>query len=318
MYNLFLPSLLLTNIVRTLARGSAVSLFWLPLAASTQVLIGLVLGVAGALALRLNDSERRVFLVCSGFGNSAALPLLFANALFEGAPAQLASLISAISFFLIGWTGLFWSVAYSTLAGMPDPRALPGTNFPQRSTSPTTIKERIVTTLNRVLSPPLIAAFSGLLIGLITPLRNIFVASPVFTAFQTLGSGYSPAAVLILSGSLARKVETPGEASDINPDSILRLRRLVLGISLCRYLLMPILGVLLVRFGNAIFRTPFAKLAILLEAIMPPAQNSTLILNLEKKPDAAANMARILLAVYVIGVFPVSIGLTYFLGFAGV
>lgn len=318
MYHLFLPSLLLTNIVRTLSRGSAASLFWLPLAASTQVVVGLVIGVAGALALRLNDSERRVFLVCSAFGNSAALPLLFTNALFEASPAGLSSLISAISFFLIGWTGLFWSIAYSTLAGMPDPNALPGAKEKEKSTVRPTAKERIVSTVRRALSPPLIAAFSGLVIGLIAPLRSIFISSPAFTAFQTLGSGYSPAAVLILAGSLARKVEAPKEVLDINPESKLRLRRLVLGISVCRYLLMPFLGVMLVRFGGAIFRTPFAKFAILLESIMPPAQNSTLILNLEKKPDAAASMARILLTVYLIGVLPVSLGLTYFLGLAGI
>lgn len=168
----------------------------------------------------------------------------------------------------------------------------------------------------RVLSPPLIAAIIGLAIGL-SPFCAAFMASPAFSALQTLGTGYSPAAVLILAGSLARKVEPVSDDSETVPVLSLRLRRLTIGISFCRYVLMPILGILVIRSVPA-FNTPFVKLALLLETIMPPAQNSTLILNLEKKPNAAASMARILLAVYLVGVVPISIGLTYFLGFAGV
>lgn len=315
-YNLFLPSLLLTNVVATLSAGAGGPLFWLPLAALAQVALGLLLAAPGAAALRLNDAERRVFLVCAGFGNSAALPLLFANALFDGAPAQLAAMISAVSFYLIGWTGLFWSIAYATLTGMPDSAARPGVEAQKKSTG--SFRETVASTLKRALSPPLVAAFTGLLIGLIAPLRNVFVRSPVFAALKTLGTGYSPAAVLILAGSLARRVDLPKDPAFVNPESTLRLRRLAFGISMYRYVLMPILGLVFVRTAKNIFAAPFVKFAVLLEAIMPPAQNSTLILNLEKKPDAAASMARILLAVYLIGVLPVSVGLTYFLGLAGI
>lgn len=312
-YNIFLPSLLLTNVIRTLSAGSSGGLLFLPLAAVAQVFIGLCLGLLGAAALRLNQSERRIFLVCCGFGNSGALPLLFANALFASSPAQLAAMVSGISFFLIGWTSFFWSVGYSILAGLPDPRAPAGApKMAEKKAS----NSMLVTVVKRVLSPPLVAAIIGLSIGL-SPACGAFMSSPAFSALQTLGTGYSPAAVLILAGSLARKVEPPRGAAAVNPESVLRLRRLAAGISFCRYVLMPILGILLIR-NVKVFNTPFVKLALLLETIMPPAQNSTLILNLEKKPDAAANMARILLAVYLVGVVPISVGLTYFLGFAGV
>lgn len=168
----------------------------------------------------------------------------------------------------------------------------------------------------RILSPPLMAAFTGLCIGL-SPFRNLFMSSPLFAALQTLGNGYSPAAVLILAGSLARKVEHRRSDED-DPDSRLRLTRLAVGISLCRYVVMPALGVAMVMWGKGVFRTPFVRFTLLMEAMMPPAQNSTLILNLEGRADAAASMARILLVVYLIGVVPVSVGLTLFLGMAGV
>lgn len=300
--------------MRTLSVQFSGSLFFLPVAAVATVFVGLVLGVIGAKLLRLNDAERRVFLVCCGFGNSAALPLLFANALFAGQPANLAAMISSISFFLIGWTGFFWSIGYSLLAGLSDPRAPVANVQPKKKMS---LAQLLAATGRRVLSPPLIAAFLGLVIGL-SPFCGSFLASPIFSALQTLGAGYSPAAVLILAGSLARKVDNnPTGRSEGGGALQLRLARLAIAISICRYLVLPILGVLVIR-TVPVFNTPFVKLAVLLEAIMPPAQNSTLILNLEKKPDAAASMARILLLIYVIGVIPISVGLTYFLGFVGI
>lgn len=253
-----------------------------------------------------------MFLVCCGFGNSAALPLLFANALFDGSQQHLAALVSAISFFLIAWTGLFWSLGYSILAGMRDPGSAVAKKDERRSDAQPTGTPLWRMILKRAVSPPLMAALIGLLIGL-SPVRGAFSKSPLFAAIQTLGAGYSPAAVLILAGSLSKKVECAGDAMEG-----LRTRRLAMGISFCRYLMMPLLGLWIVRMGKGVFRTPFVQLALLLEAVMPPAQNSTLILNLQGKPDAAASMARILLAVYLIGVLPVSLGLTYFVGITGV
>lgn len=40
---------------------------------------------------------------------------------------------------------------------------------------------------------------------------------------------------------------------------------------------------------------------------MPPAQNSTLILQLEKRPQAAASMARIVSTIYVLSILPMGL-----------
>lgn len=207
---------------------------------------------------------------------------------------------------------MFWSLGYSILAGMRDPASASAKRSEKGGDAQPARTPFWRTVLKRALSPPLIAALIGLFIGL-SPLRGTFSKSPLFAAIQTLGAGYSPAAVLILAGSLSKKVECAEGAIEG-----LRTRRLAMGISFCRYLMMPLLGLWIVRMGRGVFRAPFVQLALLLEAVMPPAQNSTLILNLQGKPDAAASMARILLAVYLIGVFPVSLGLTYFLGITGV
>jgi auxin efflux carrier family protein len=55
--------------------------------------------------------------VCSGFGNSGVLPLLFVTALFRGHPdpTVMPRAIAYVSFFLMGWSPAFWTVGYSTL-----------------------------------------------------------------------------------------------------------------------------------------------------------------------------------------------------------
>ena len=310
-YNIFLPSLLLTNVVKTLAKGGSSQLAFLPLAAVAQVTLGFVIGIIGARILRLSSQERRVYLVCCGFGNSAALPLLFANALFD-APAQLVSIISSISFFLLGWTGLFWSLGYHLLATLPDDYS----NGTRSVTGPDGLASKMKQVMIRILSPPLVASCLGLVIGTASPaVRDVFIASPLFSALSSLASGYTPAAVLILAGSLARRPPT-GISEEHGRN--LRVPRMTLGISLTRFLFMPTAAMVMIAFGKtSIFKPPMVRLALLLESIMPPAQNSTLILNMEGKQDAASAVARVLMVTYLIGILPISIGLSLFLGVAG-
>lgn len=308
-YNIFLPALLFTNVVRTLAGSGATQLFFLPLVAFLQVFLGLAIGFIGSKLLRLNQSEKNLFIVCCGFGNSGVLPLLFASNLCQG--ASLTSLISAISFFMVGWTALFWSLGYSLLAKVPEPAEHTVTTV-----GDTTRKKGQI--LKRILSPPLTGAIAGLVVGSSPFLRNLFMPSPLFTAVQTLGTGYGPAAVLILAGSLARKVkDNPNSASSKKENSI-RLGRLTFGICVARFLCLPVIAMMMVRRGTAIFTSPFAILTILLEGIMPPAQNSTLVLNLENRATEATMAAKILLLVYIAGILPISIGLTYFIAMAGI
>lgn len=307
MYNLFLPSLLFTNVVQAMSQPRSPGLFLLPFAALAQVLFGLVIGFMGAILLRLSRAERRVYLVCSAFGNSAALPLLFATALYGTTPA-FPQLVSGITFFLLGWTGLFWSLAYSLLTP-------PQTQTTSGSSSQSFNARAFV---RRIATPPLMGSVIGLFVGLAAPIRTMIVASPLFGALKTLATGYSPAAVLILAGSLMRQPSSSDKSGSSNStDSTFAFRspRMVIGISLTRFLIMPLIGLLMVKFGP--FGSPFIALAVLLESAMPSAQNSTLILNMEKQTQAASIVASILLAVYLVGVVPISIALTFFLGYTG-
>lgn len=309
-YNLFLPSLLFSNILRTLSKPRAPGLFLLPIAAVAQVIVGLIVGWIGALVLRLRPGiERRVYLVCTAFGNSAALPLLFASALFSST-ASYPQLVSGLSFFLLGWTGLFWSFGYWLLTkkDKADDASQKQSGFD------------VGLFVKRVATPPLVASFAALVIGLIPSIRTWIINSPLFPALCTLGAGYSPAAVLILAGSLYKSAQSNSNNSSTHGTSTtnagaLRIGRMVTGISLTRFLLTPAFALLMVKYGP--YKSQFIALTVLLESVMPSAQNSTLILNMEKQNDAAAKVASVLLSVYIIGVIPISIALTFFLGYTG-
>ena len=304
-YTMFLPALLLTNVTTTIASGAGPQLLVLPIAALLMIIFGLLAGVMLARVLRLKPVEKRLFIVCCGFGNSAALPLLLAGSLFE-APAQLAGLTAGVSFYLLGWTGVFWSLGYHLLATIPSSNSSDGGDEKQGGFD-------VKTLLTRVFSPPLVASLVGIAVGCLpTPLRAVAMSSPVFAALRTLGQGYGPTAILVLAGSLAGRV--PRE-SNANGETI-RLMRVCTGIAVTRFMLMPCIGTALVRTGA--FANPMAKLAVLLEASMPPAQNSTVILAMEGRSDLAAALARVLLIMYVVGTVPMCLLLSVFLGVAGI
>ncbi|PXF48397.1 Protein PIN-LIKES 5 [Gracilariopsis chorda] len=298
-YNLFLPSLLFSNVLRTLSAPFSNQLLLLPLVAFLQVLSAFLISALLAALLRLSDTERPLFHLCSSFGNAAALPLLLATSLFSDALRP--SVVSAISFFLLGWSPLFWSLGFAVLSAAPTVSPS-GDSVPPPRMTPSLF-------LDTLLTPPLIASFSALLLAFIHPLRDLFLRTPLLPALQTLGSGYSAAAVLILAGSLARNT-----ATDKSSSTALRMPRLALGIILCRFIALPLL------VFNILLRVAitdrFVRFAILLQSVMPSAQNVTLMLTLMKRPHDAAVAARLLLFVYVLGVIPIALALSVFLAAA--
>lgn len=301
-YWIFLPALLLVNICNTLNSGVGAQYIFLPFAAMAIILAGLLVGLLFSRLLKLNPIESRLFLVSSAFGNSAALPLLFVNSLAQS-PEQLAGLTAGISFYLLVWTTTFWSLGYHLLATL-------SSNTEKKIDE--TMKSKIFATLKRLVSPPLVASLVGVFIGLSpAPMRAFIMSSPLFAALKTLGAGYSPAAILILGGSLVPS-KGPGNSDQV-PN--LRLGRLSSGLAFTRFLVMPLLGLSLLKTG--LFSHPMAGLTLLLESVTPPAQNSIVILYLEGKPEYASALARVLVLMYTFGALPVSGWLSYFLGVVG-
>ena len=123
-------------------------------------------------------------------------------------PTAVATAISYVSFYLLGWSPIFWTLGFSQLAG--ETRTPPSPGAPQ----PRGLRDRVVgfvksppAPLKRIFSPPILGSVGGLLLG-ISPLARFFlgkvaVLAPVTNAVATLGGAYTSSAILILSGSLA-------------------------------------------------------------------------------------------------------------------
>lgn len=370
--SIFLPAILFSNILTSMAAAPLATMAALPTAAACQMAVGVALASALRPALRLprdgsSGLAGRVFLVLCMFGNSAALPLLFGAALFAGAPASAAAYVSGVSFFLLGWSPMFWSLGYELLTSTPGAAAAAGGGGGSGGGGGGGGGKggggggggRL---LKRILTPPVVASFAAVVVGAIPALRGLLIApgggAPLglaLAAARSLGAGYAPTAVLVLAGSLAAPAAAaatapavaaaagaapvgaatgggavaapfpgsappppapPGAAAAVQ----LPVVRLALGVALVRLLLLPAvtLASLSALKAAGVVLPPMVQLVILVEAAMPPAQNSVLMLHKEGQPATAAAVARVLLLVYVAAIVPVAVGLSIFLVVSGV
>ena len=313
-FNLLQPCLLFVNVASTCAKlkesGSAAAVALLPIAAGVQILLGYVIGRVVSMFLYGNKSteESKELLTCTTFGNSGPLPLTFVDALLRNHAnsAHLPKSIGYISLYLLGWSPLFWIFAPAILS--------------DDSNSKTDWK----VVRSRVLSPPVLGSIFGVIVGSIPLLRGIFIShtgilNPVFESMRTLGAGYLPAVLLVLAGSLlpspdasSNTVEKSATAVNESKIDIGYIKQIV-AIYLARFILIPTAGFAIIKALktrvpslSTILSDPVLVFVLLLETAMPSAQNSTVILQLQKKSAAAARIARILLAIYVLGVPAIS------------
>ena len=284
-FGLFQPCLLFVNIATTVAKlGSQGSALWvLPTAALLQIILGMVVGkfVSTLIYGSKTSDEKDQLLICTAFGNSGPLPLVFVDALLRSHAdtSMLPQSIGFISLYLLGWSPLFWIFG---------PLILQST-----STSPSSSTTRQV--MERVFSPPVIASILGVVVGLVPVLRdsimtdqpqNLGVANLIFESMRTLGSAYLPAVLLVLAGSLLPGPKDPSASSESNqPFDRSSFAKQVFSIYLARFVLMPMLAfAVLPRLQSGLpgigtlLRNKALMLVLLMESCMPSAQNSTVIL----------------------------------------
>ncbi|KAJ1417316.1 hypothetical protein B484DRAFT_400890 [Ochromonadaceae sp. CCMP2298] len=183
---------------------------------------------------------------------------------------------------------------------------------------------------------------SYLLVGAVPFLRNIVVnptdlLNPLFEAMRTLGTAYLPTVLMVLAGSLGASASA-GSKEEATPQDETRVRKIirqakssqpfalqVLCIYAARFLLMLSLAFSAVGLSshyfpsvNALFKKdPLLLLVLLLEACMPSAQNTTVILQLQQRKNAAGRLARVLMVLYVLGLPAMSYWLIHILGVTG-
>ena len=180
-------------------------------------------------------------------------------------------------------------------------------------------------TWSRILSPPTLACGLGLLVG-ISPLRHLFITStsgtteisrsaplsPLFDSFRTMGAAYVPAVLLVLAGSLSQGLRG------------FHRRQMVpqlAAIMTVRFILLPLIVITGVATLLSMGLLPVDRIflfIIVLEACMPPAQNTVLILQLEKQYEEAKEMATLISIVYVMAILPLALFLKMILSNANI
>ena len=316
-YNVFQPAFLFCSVAATIAssgnNGLPIrTLLLMPLAAAIQIVVGSAFSSVASGAAGLEGDERRDARICMTFQNSGPLPLIFADALFGGSPL-LTEITACVSFYLLMWTPTYWSFGRNML----------GT---YKNSGDAQDSGGVVAELKRFFSPPVTGAALGLIAGSVPLFRNSFMGQngllvPLFGAIKTLGTAYLPAALLVLAGSLVGskdKSKAAASSDEQNDGTRLKLRT-ILSILFARHILAPLGGIATIQLLGATGLFPaigsrarsVVTFAIMIEACMPPAQNTVVMLMLDGLAERAGRMAKTLTVLYSLAIVPVTVLLSF-------
>ena len=319
-FSILLPMFLCTSIIRTIATyGISKSSFVAPLLGIIQpyVLLQLSRLLLPMFGVDTDTDDGRCLGVCSAWGNTSVVPLIFVESLFRSAKIDaLAKSYAQISLFLLGWSPFFWSYGRSALLGN------------KRNTDDEEIESKkiILGQLKSVASPPVIGVLIGMLVA-VTPLCKLFVPngsserkpllSPVYSTLVNFGRAAPPTSLLVMTSSLAIGAGIGQEKrSEKGKESGVGFFVQWLFVSTMRFLLSPMvmLGLLRLAEKYALVESsstnPMLWFVMVLQACMPPAQNLVLMLNVADKPEKAGQMAKFLFAIYATSMAPIIVILT--------
>jgi hypothetical protein len=315
-FSILLPMFLGTSIIRTVATyGISKSSFAVPLLGIIQpfLLLQIARFLLPIFGIDTNSEDGRCLGVCSAWGNTSVVPLIFVESLFRSATTDaLAKSYAQISLFLLGWSPFFWSYGRSALLG---DEVKPGDNGVDST-------KTILGQLRSVASPPVVGVLVGMLVA-VTPLCKLFVPgdsskrkpllSPAYNTVVNLGRAASPTSLLVMTSSLAigagigqgNVLKSKAKESDVG------IFVQWLFVSLSRFVLSPVVMLGLLRLASkydlveSSSRNPMLWFVMVLQACMPPAQNLVLMLNVADKAVKAGQMAKFLFAIYATSMVPI-------------
>ncbi|CAJ1939586.1 unnamed protein product [Cylindrotheca closterium] len=318
-FGILLPMFLGTSIMRTVARyGLSKSSLAGPLLGVLQPFLLYQLAklvLVPLCGIDKDSDDGRCTAVCSAWGNSSVVPLIFCESLFRNSPEYLAKSYANVSLFLVGWSPFFWSYGRAALVGKDESNT--------NSSNDATLLQK----LKPLFPPPVIGTSIGLLLALWTPVRDLFMGGPlqtIYNSFATFGGAASPLSLLVLISSLAlnigiRPKSQPKEEviviptkveSDIENSNRASFVKQFICVSLSRFILSPLLMVGLLKGFQKIGlvsgpqQAPMLWFIAILQGSMPSAQNSVLMLQVSNKPEQAGVMAKFLFFIYAASMIP--------------
>ena len=328
---MFLGTSIIQSVAKYGLKRSSLAVPLLAIVQSTCLFLASKLILLPLAGIDADSDDGRATTVCCSFGNSGVVPLIFCESLFRQSANSdyVAQSTAFVSLFLIGWSPYFWSFGRSVL-------------IPDRSGGASKTKsgrEKLVDLAKQALPPPVVGVFVGLFIAT-TPLCRLFLSPPnsdskaplsiIFNSIANFGRAASPLSLLILVSSLAvgagignhianddssKQVAGRGDESDGTTETKLLTKWAV--VSITRFLFSPALmyGLLHLaeRMGaiGGVDVNPMLWFVLILEATMPPAQNSVTMLQVADRGDDGASMAMFLFSVYLTSMIPVVIVLTF-------
>ncbi|KAM5574010.1 protein PIN-LIKES 3-like [Rosa sericea] len=285
----FNPALVGSSLAQTITYDSMIKLWFMPVNVLMTFIVGSIFGWILILLTRTPPHLRGLTVGCCAAGNLGTMLLIIIPAVCEekgspfGAPdvcyaygLAYASLSMAISAVYL-WSYVYSIVRISSKRDTLDQdtiQSLERSSIPnQIMTRPGKIKNRIMKVVKKlnletIFSPSIVAAIVGFVIGVIPPVRKVFIedGAPLRVINDTvslLGGGAIPAVTLIIGGNLLKGLRGSGIQTS-----------LVIGIIIVRYVALPLAGILIVKgalkFG-LVHSDPLYLFVLLLQFALPPA-----------------------------------------------
>lgn len=340
-FSILLPMFLGTSIMNTVQKyGLNLSSISVPLIAIVHALT--LYTISRFILLPVFDIdgdsvEGRATNVCCAFGNAGVVPLIFVEALFRNSDSDiLQKAFSIVSMYLLGWSPLFWSFGRNALLGgqsqiemsMAETETSKGDDVNNMIIP--SWRERI-SYFTSLFPPPVVGVCFGLLASL--PFLNSLIMRSidtpdnkapfqvVFNCCQNLGRAANPVALLVLTSSLAlgnvkrqaSQVQEVEQELELEQGEFeIPLLKRWSCVSIARFIVSPLLMVTLLQslykvglIGPMDGSDAMLWFILILEASMPCAQNTVLMLQVAEKPVEASRLARFLFTIYATAMVPV-------------
>ena len=207
--------------------------------------------------------------------------------------------LSQVSLFSLGWSPFFWSFGKKILVGREND------------------DNGNVSKWKQFIPPPVLGVVAGLIIGL-SPCGPLLVSNVgetntaplavVFNSIQNMSKAASPLGLLVLTCSLAMGATKKSEVVATTRKNQTQQWACV---STARFILSPLImfgllcGMKLIGLIGTQQSEPMLWFVVLLQSIMPPAQNSVVLLQVANRGEEASQLARFLFSIYATAMIPI-------------
>ncbi|KAB1225049.1 putative transporter C5D6.04 [Morella rubra] len=160
----------------------------------------------------------------------------------------------------------------------------------------------------KLFAPSTIAAIVGFIVGIVSPFRKIFIGDDaplraVYSSVSLLGDAAIPCMTLIIGANLLRGLKSSG----VSP-------LLILGVIAIRYIILPSLGIVIVKAANhfgLVGSDSLYQFTLMLQYALPPAMNVGTISQLLQTGESECSV--IMLWTYAVAAFSLTMWSTIFM-----